>query len=271
MSTSRKALSQRRPEGSTGMDPASRTGHVHPADGSRRLTGRVFPLWILEAVWVVGRPLKMVPWRKILLHKPRREATKVVWWRWGLIKGRGLLVWRERPSEMWRSLFESAQQQGEISNTTEVLQIILPLNTWKTTFLLFLNEQKQLKHACMRGGNVGSRWPQGGWSGWFPHGGCCSKDPGPPQDGGPGSDPPGPLQRPASLGGPPLQFPCSLWSFHMPSWLFQGGQGGGGWFGSKEGWGRGKSPFERSQRSKGSSTLLPPVHRGGNSATLILP
>lgn len=46
----------------------------------------------------------MVPGRKILLHKARREATKVVWWRWGLVEGGRLLVWREGPSEMWRSL-----------------------------------------------------------------------------------------------------------------------------------------------------------------------
>lgn len=49
----------------------------------------------------------MVPWREILLHKTRREATKVVRWRWRLTEGRWLLVWRERPSEVWRSLFES--------------------------------------------------------------------------------------------------------------------------------------------------------------------
>lgn len=46
----------------------------------------------------------MVPWREILLHKARGKATKVVRWWWGLTEGGWLLVWREGPSEMWRSL-----------------------------------------------------------------------------------------------------------------------------------------------------------------------
>lgn len=46
----------------------------------------------------------MVPWREILLQKTRRETTKVVRWWWRLTEGGWLLVWGERPSEMWRSL-----------------------------------------------------------------------------------------------------------------------------------------------------------------------
>lgn len=122
---------------------------------------------------------------------------------------------------------------GHLSDTPNTLHLILVLHasymigSSKPTQLkehqYSFNDNTELKqnrspiHACMRGGNAGSRWPQGGCSGWFPHGGCWSNEPGPPHDGGPGSDPPGPLQRPPSLGGPPLQFPWSLWSFHMPS------------------------------------------------------
>ena len=87
----------------------------------------------------------------------------------------------------------------------------------------------------MRGGNGGSLWPQGGgWSCWLPHGGCWSYWEF--HEGGPWSEPPGPLHGPLSRGGPPLQEPWSRPSFHMPSWLLQGGHGGGGWLGSKGGW-----------------------------------
>lgn len=177
----------------------------------------------------------MVPRREVVLHKTGGKAAKVVRGGRGLTERRWLLVWRERPPEMWRSLLENAQETFEKHVETG-------------------SSEPKPTHACMRGGKEGSRWPQGGWSGWFPHGGCWSNEPGPPHDGGPGSDPPGPLQRPPSRGGPPLQLPCSRWSFHMPSWLFHGGQGGGGWFGSKEGWRRTKG--QSVHHIKGARRLL---------------
>lgn len=110
------------------------------------------------------------------------------------------------------------------------------VETWNIP--LKANNQIKTWHTCMQGGNEGSLWLQGAWSGWLPQGGCWSKE---FHDGGPGSVPPGPLQEPPSLGGPPLQFPGSLCSFHIPSWLFHGGQGGGGCLGSKGGWKRSKN------------------------------
>lgn len=77
----------------------------------------------------------MVPWRKILLHKTGRKATKTVWWRWGLTERRWLLVWRERPSEVWRSLLKKCTATIlYLSDATNILHI-LALNNY---FLLFL-------------------------------------------------------------------------------------------------------------------------------------
>lgn len=73
------------------------------------LTCRIFPLGIVKAVRVVRRPLEMVPWREVVLHKTRGKAAKVVRGGRGLTERRWLLVWRERPPEMWRSLLENAQ------------------------------------------------------------------------------------------------------------------------------------------------------------------
>lgn len=87
------------------MKQASR---IHSC-GSTPLTCGILPLGVIKAVWVERRPLKMVPWRKIILHKTRWKATKIVRRGRGLIERRWLLVWRERPSKMWRPLLENAQ------------------------------------------------------------------------------------------------------------------------------------------------------------------
>lgn len=74
--------------------------HCHPV-----LTSRKLPLGIVEAVGGVRWPVIVMSGREIVLHEARWEATKIVWWWWwGLVERRWLLVGRERPSEMRRSL-----------------------------------------------------------------------------------------------------------------------------------------------------------------------
>lgn len=46
----------------------------------------------------------MMPGRKLILHEAGREASEVVWRRRRLVKRRRLLVGREGPAEMWRTL-----------------------------------------------------------------------------------------------------------------------------------------------------------------------
>lgn len=66
------------------------------------LSGK-FSLSVVKAVGGVGRPVIVVSGGKVVLHEARRKASETVW-RWGLVERRWLLVWRERPSEMGRSL-----------------------------------------------------------------------------------------------------------------------------------------------------------------------
>lgn len=67
-------------------------------------TSRIISLRVVKAVWGVRWPIIRVSGRKVILHKARWEASKIVWWGRGLIVGRWLLMGRERPSEMGRSL-----------------------------------------------------------------------------------------------------------------------------------------------------------------------
>lgn len=67
-------------------------------------TSRIISLSIVKAVWGVRWPVVVVSGRKVILHKARWEASKIVWWWWRLVERRWLLVGRERPSEMGRSL-----------------------------------------------------------------------------------------------------------------------------------------------------------------------
>lgn len=68
-------------------------------------TSREIPLVVVEAVRSVRRPVVMVPGGEVVLHKARCKASKVVRRRRRrLVEGRRLLVWRERSSEVRRSL-----------------------------------------------------------------------------------------------------------------------------------------------------------------------
>lgn len=64
----------------------------------------IISLSVVKAVWGVWRPVVVVSWRKVVLHEAWREASKIVWWWGGLVERRWLLVGREWPSEMGRSL-----------------------------------------------------------------------------------------------------------------------------------------------------------------------
>lgn len=76
-----------------GMVVGRRTWHV---------SGKI-SLSIVKAVWGVWWPVVVVPGREIVLHKAWWEASETMRW-WGLVERRWLLVRREGPSEMGRSL-----------------------------------------------------------------------------------------------------------------------------------------------------------------------
>lgn len=67
-------------------------------------TSGIVSLSVVKAMWGVWWPVVVVSGWKVILHKPWREASKIVWWWGGLVEWRWLLVGREGPSEMWRSL-----------------------------------------------------------------------------------------------------------------------------------------------------------------------
>lgn len=68
-------------------------------------TSRKICLSKVKAVLGVRWPVIVVSGGEVILNKARREAAETVWgWWWGLVERRWLLVGREWPSEMWRSL-----------------------------------------------------------------------------------------------------------------------------------------------------------------------
>lgn len=60
-------------------------------------------LWVVELVRRIRRPFEVMVRRKLVLHEVRRKAAEVMRRRW-LVKRQRLLVGRERPAEVRRSL-----------------------------------------------------------------------------------------------------------------------------------------------------------------------